>query len=301
MIRKEENLGLEMSLLGLLALLWGASYLFIKVALADIPPVTLMASRVSMAALFLWVVMRMHGQHLPRDAHTWCRLLIQAFFNSIGAWTVLAWGQQYIDSGLASVLNSTSPLFVFLITLSLTRHEPVTTLKLSGACLGLCGVILIVGWEALAGLGQQLADQLAALLGALLYAGAAIYGKRFGHLPATVTATGTMICASAVLLPLSVILDSPWALQSRPESLMAALALATLSTGIALLIYFRLVQTLGSLGVASQAYLRAGVGVLLGVVILGETITWRLGLGLTAAVFGVMLINFPVRFLTPPP
>ena len=286
-------LAVELGFLGLLALLWGSSYLFIKIAVADIPPVTLIAVRVTIAAVFLLAVLCWQGEMLPRNARTWRMLFVQAFFNSIGAWTVLAWGQQYIDSGLASVLNSTSPLFVFFFTLLVTRHEATSWLKLFGACLGLVGVVLIVGTDALAGLGQQVLGQLAALAGAILYACAAIYGKKFSHLSATATATGTMICASMVLVPLSLILERPWTLSPSADAILATSVLGLVCTGIALLIYFRLIKSIGSLGVASQAYLRAGVGVMLGIFVLGEQITPIIGIGLLAAIIGVAAINIP--------
>jgi len=109
---------------------------------------------------------------------------LQSFLNSIGAWTLLAWGQQYVDAGLASVLNSTSPIFVFLFTGLVTRHESLGALKLTGAVIGICGVTLIVGTDALRGLGSGVAGQVACLVSAALYAGAAIYGRHFGHLGA---------------------------------------------------------------------------------------------------------------------
>ena len=222
------NLALEFALLGLLALLWGSSYLLIKVAVETIPPVTLIASRVAMAAAFLLVVVAWKGEHLPRDGRTWRMLFVQACFNSIGAWTVLAWGQQYVDSGLASVLNSTSPIFVFLISLLFIRHESATGLKLLGACLGVVGVTLIVGVDALAGLGQQVAAQLAVLLGAVLYAGAAIHGKRFSHLKSSVAAAGTMIWATVCLVPLSMVMEQPWPRsRSRPRASRGATGTAT--------------------------------------------------------------------------
>ncbi len=289
------NFGLEASLLALLALLWGSSYLLIKVAVAEIPPVTLIAVRVTIAAVLLVCVVVVRAERFPRDRRTWRQLLVQSFLNSIGAWTVLAWGQQFVDAGLASVLNSTSPIFVFFITAFVTRHEPATALKLVGACLGVFGVILIVGFDALRGLGQQVAGQLAALTGAALYAGAAIYGKRFSHLSATVTAASTMIWATVCLVPLALLLEQPWTLRPSGQAMFAAATLGVLCTGVALLIYFRLVKTLGSLGVASQAYLRAGVGVILGMVFLGEEITLVIGLGLVAAILGVVAINLPVR------
>ena len=117
------DLHIELLLLALLALLWGSSYLFIKIAVAEIPPVTLIAARVLGAALFLYVVLWLRRDGLPRERRTWGLLGVQAVFNSIGAWTVLAWGQQFVDAGLASVLNSTSPIFVVIFTGLLTRHE----------------------------------------------------------------------------------------------------------------------------------------------------------------------------------
>lgn len=289
------RLPLELSLLALLALLWGSSYLFTKVAVAEIPPLTLVAARVTLAALFLLLVMALRGQSLPRDALTWRRLLVQSLLNCSIAWSLLAWGQQHIEASLASVLNSTSPLFVFFITLLVTRHEPAGALRLAGACLGLLGVLLIVGVDALAGLGQQVAGQAAALFSAVLYGCAAIYGRRFGHLPPTVTAAGTTLCAALCVLPAALLLERPWTLSPGLESLASAAILGVVCTGTALLLYFRLVRTLGSLGVASQAYLRAGVGVLLGVVVLGEEITAVVALGVLAAVAGVAAINLPRR------
>ena len=289
------NLRTELPLLALLALLWGSSYLFIKIAVAEIPPVTLIALRVLGAAVFLMIVMGLRSERFPRDAKTWRTLLIQAFFNSIGAWTVLAWGQQYVDSGLASVLNSTSPIFVFLITAMVTRHEVLGGRKLLGAALGVLGVVLIVGVDALRGLGDQVAGQVACLVGAVLYAGSAIYGKRFGHISAVTTAAGTMIWASVVLVPLALILDQPWTLAPSIAAISATAVLSIICTGVALLIYFRLVRTLGSMGVASQSYLRAGIGVILGLVFLGETFTLPVAVGLGAAIVGVTLINWPAR------
>ena len=283
----------ELPLLALLALLWGSSYLFIKIAVAEIPPVALIALRVLGAAIFLLLVMGARSASLPRDPHTWRMLLLQAVFNSIGAWTVLAWGQQYVDSGLASVLNSTSPIFVFFITALVTRHKLLGGRKLAGAILGVFGVAMIVGTDTLRGLGDQMAGQIACLIGAALYAGAAIYGKRFAHISAVATATGTMIWASIVLVPLALLLDQPWTLNPGPMALAATAILSIFCTGIALLIYFRLVRTLGSMGVASQSFLRAGIGVVLGIVFLGETFTLPVATGLCAAIAGVALINWP--------
>jgi drug/metabolite transporter (DMT)-like permease len=285
----------ELALLGLLALLWGSSYALIKVAVAEIPPLTLVALRVTLALPFLLLVMRLQGAALPRGRRRWAALLGQSLLNSILPWTLLAWGQRSVDSALASVLNSTSPIFVFFLTLLVTRHEALSLRKLSGACLGLAGVVLIVGVDALDGLGQEVLGQLAAVGGAVLYACAAVAARRFTGLPASATAAGVMLWAVLWLVPLSLAVDRPWTLAPSGRALGAALALGIFCTGLALALYFRLMRTLGSLGVASQAYLRAGVGVLLGTLLLGESIAPAVGLGLVAAVLGVAAINLPQR------
>ena len=285
------NRPFEFCLLALLALFWGSSYLFIKVALEGLPPLTLIALRVSLAALLLYLVARWRGHQLPRDGVTWRQFFVQCFFLCLGGWAVLAWGQQFIDSGLAGILNSTSPIFVFFITVLWTRHEAVNGLRLAGALLGLTGVVLIIGVDALQGLGQQVAGQLAVVFSAVLYGGSAIYGKRFSDLPNTITASGTLICASCVLIPLSLIFDQPWTLSPSAQSIAAAVALSVISSCLALLLYFRLIRTLGSMGTASQAYLRVGVSVLLGMLVLGEQVGWSVALGLVAVVAGVIAIN----------
>lgn len=289
------RLGIELALLCVLAGLWGSSYLLIKVAVATIPPLTLIAMRVSIAAILLGSAMALSGIRFPRDWATWRMLLVQSVFNSIAPWTLLAWGQQYVDSGLAGVLNSTSPIFVFVITMLVTRHEAVSAMKLAGVMSGVIGVVLIVGIDALDGLGRHIAGQVAVLASAVLYGCAAVFGKRLSSIPPLVPAAGTMLLATIVLVPASLVVDAPWTLHPRAVSIGAAVVLGLACTGVAMLIYFRLVRTLGSMGVTSQSYLRAGVSVLLGVVVLGEPITLAIGAGLVAVIAGVALINFPRR------
>ncbi|MGI9522571.1 MAG: DMT family transporter [Hyphomicrobiaceae bacterium] len=293
---KRANLAFELALLAILALLWGSSYLWIKVAVATIPPLTLTTIRVAVAAIVLLVVVRILKLPLPTDWRTWQLLSIQAFFNSTGAWTILAWGQQFVDSGLAGVLNSTSPIFVLLITAIWTRHEPVTWMNLLGVAIGVGGIIMIIGLDAFRGLGHQVLAQIAVLTSAFLYALAAVFGKgRYPEMHPTVIAAGTMICATACLLPLSFAVEHPWKLEPSLGSLVAAVILGIFCTGLALLLYFRLLETLGSIGVASQAYLRAGLSVTLGVVVLGEQLTMMIAIGVVATILGVALINFPRR------
>jgi drug/metabolite transporter (DMT)-like permease len=281
----------EYALLGLLAALWGSSYLFIKVAVASVPPLTLVAMRVTIAALILVAVIRVLGQALPRDPATWRALFVQSVLNSSLAWALLAWGQQHIDSALAGVLNSTSPIFVCLLALAFVPREAPSRAQVAGALLGILGVALILGIDALRGLGREVLAQLAVLASAMLYGGAALHGRHLRHLPSAVTAAGTMLLAAAVLVPASLIVDRPWTLAPTGRSLLAALALGVFCTGCALLLYFRLIRTLGPLRTASQSYLRSGVSVLLGIVVLGEEFTPLVAAGLGVIIVGVALIN----------
>lgn len=285
------RLVVELALLALLATLWGSSYLWIKIALETIPPATLIALRVSLAAAFLLSVCAVLRAALPRAPAVWSKLVVQAILSSVAPWLLLAWGQQWVDSAVASVLNSTSPIFVVLI--SLTLFGGVAARKALGAVVGLCGVVLIIGVEALGGLGDTVAPQLAVLLSAAIYGAAALYGRRFEGVSALAIATGSMIVATVILIPVALVVDASWRLSPSVPSLAAAGVLGVFGTGVALLLYFRLVKTLGSLGVASQAYLRSGVGVALGVAIAGETITPMVGVGVGVAILGVVLINAP--------
>ena len=209
---RQPNIAVELALLLTLATLWGASYSFIKLGVATIPPVTLIAARTLIAGLLLLVIMRWRGITLPMDAATWRRFLLQACLNSVIPWTMLAWSVRSLDAGLATILNSTSPIFTFFLTLAITRHEALTPRKLFGVCAGMAGICLIVGVEALGGLGEQLVAQIVAVLAAICYAGAAIFGRGFKGLDPMAPAAGSLLCGAAILIPLSLVVDRPWML-----------------------------------------------------------------------------------------
>ncbi|WP_421580880.1 DMT family transporter, partial [Shinella sp. M31] len=180
----------DLCLLLLLSTLWGSSYTFIKIGVETIPPVTLIAARTLIAGSLLLVLVRARGLSLPRDRVNWGRFLFQACLNSVFPFTLIAWAEQTTDAGLATILNSTSPIFTFLLTILITRHEAVSGRKLFGVCAGLLGVCLIVGFEALAGLGHQALAQIAIVVATISYAGAAIFGRNFGGMDPMLPAAG---------------------------------------------------------------------------------------------------------------
>ena len=289
------NTSLELALLFALATLWGASYTFIKIGVGTIPPVTLIAVRTLIAGGILVVVIWSRGLSLPRDAATWRRFLFQACLNSVIPFTLIAWAERTVDAGLTTILNSTSPIFTFLLTAAITRHEAVTTRKLFGVVAGIAGTCLIIGVQALDGLGQELLAQLAIVLATVCYAGAAIFGKGFKGLDPIMPAAGSLICGAAILIPISFVVDRPWTLAPSMDSVLALLGLSVVSTALAFVIYFRLVQTLGSVGTTAQAYLRVPIGVAISVFFLGETLTSTAWAGLACVIVGVAAMTIPAR------
>jgi drug/metabolite transporter (DMT)-like permease len=249
---------------------------------------------VLLAVLVLLAIMAARGIRLPLDRRNWKQFFIQSLVNSTGPWLMLAWGQQYAGTAVSSVLNSTSPLWVFVFSfVLLNRGERPGTRQLTGALFGFAGIVLIVGVGALEDIGRNLVPQLVVLFGAALYGIAALRGPVFAGVPPIVTAAGTLICASAVLVPGSLLIDRPWQLTPDATGVVAVLTLSIACTALAFLIYFRLLNTLGAMGTASQAYLRSGVGVFLGVVFLSETLDLETFAGICLAIFGVVLINWP--------
>jgi drug/metabolite transporter (DMT)-like permease len=277
----------ELLLLLLLATLWGASYTFIKLGVASIPPVTLIAARTTIAAVVLLGVLRWRGVRMPTDVVVWRRFLFQACLNSVIPFTLIAWAEQSVDAGLATILNSSAPIFAFILTLCLAHQPSPTGRQLFGVISGLIGICLIVGVQALSGIGQQLIAELAIIAATVCYAGAAIFGRSFQELDPMLPAAGSLLCGAIVLIPISVVVDHPWTLVPSSRSILGLLRLSIFSTALAFTIYFRLIRTLGSVGVTSQAYLRVPIGVAIGIVFLGEKLAPATLLGLVCVIVGV--------------
>jgi drug/metabolite transporter (DMT)-like permease len=291
----EPTFGTELSLLVVLATLWGGSYTFIKLGVATIPPVTLIAGRTLIAGLLLLLIMTWRGVRLPSDAATWRRFLFQACLNSVVPWTLIAWAERSVDAGLATILNSTSPIFTFFLTLAMAQQDAPSWRKLFGVAAGMAGICLIIGVQAFHGLGEQLAAQIAIVTATICYAGGAVFSRGFKGLDPMAPAAGSLLCGAAILLPISAAAERPWALTPSTTSVLALLGLAVFSTAIAFVIYFRLIQTLGSVGTTAQAYLRVPIGVALGVWLLGERLSPTAWIGLACVVIGVAAMTIPPR------
>jgi drug/metabolite transporter (DMT)-like permease len=235
------------------------------------------------------------GLRLPGHAATWRRFLFQACLNSVIPWTLIAWAERSVDAGLATILNSTSPIFTFFLTLAVARQEAPSFRKLFGVAAGMAGICLIIGVQAFGGLGEQLAAQIAIVVATICYAGAAVFSRGFKSLDPMAPAAGSLLCGAAILLPVSVVVERPWTLAPSANSMLALLGLAVFSTAFAFVIYFRLIQTLGSVGTTAQAYLRVPIGVALSVLLLGESLSPTAWIGLGCVVIGVAAMTIPAR------
>ncbi len=289
------NLAGELALLLLLATLWGASYSFIKLGVATIPPITLIALRTLIAGVLLLLVMRWRGVKMPTDVATWRRFAFQACLNSVIPWTLIAWGERTVDAGLATILNSAAPIFTFLFTALITRHEAASLRKLLGVIAGMAGICLIIGVKAFDHIGQELVAEIAIVAATICYACGAIFSRGFAGLDPMAPAAGSLLCGTAVLIPLGLVVEQPCTAAPSASSLCALLGLAVFSTAAAFVIYFRLIQTLGSVGTTAQAYLRVPIGVALSVIFLGERLSPTAWIGLACVVLGVAAMTIPAR------
>jgi drug/metabolite transporter (DMT)-like permease len=294
-MEKTTTMTTELALLLALSTLWGASYTFIKIGVETIPPVTLVAARTFIAGGLLLAILGWRGLKLPRDRKTWVYFLFQACLNSVLPFTLIAWAERTTDAGLAAILNSTTPIFAFLITALITRHEALTARKLFGVSAGLIGTALIIGVGALGSIGQALWAQLAIVTATICYAGAAVFGRNFRGLDPMMPAAGSLLCGAVLLIPVSLVIDQPWTIVPSAHSILALFGLSVFSTALAFVIYFRLIHTLGSVSTTSQAYLRVPIGVGIGVLFLGESLNPTAWIGLVCVIAGVAAMTLPTR------
>lgn len=284
---------LEYGLLLLLATLWGASFSFLKLTVASIPPLTAISWRTGIAGLVLYLLLRWQGMRLPSDWSSWRGLVVVAAVNTVFPFILIAWGLQYVNASLAVILNSTTPIFAFLITWGLIRQETISHRRALGVAIGLAGIVLIIGTSALSGLGQQLLPQLALVVASVSYATSAIYGRTLRVLDPQVVACGSLLVGAAVLTPMALVVEAPLTISPTRTSVTALVVLAVLCTALGNVLFFRLLGTLGSLGTTAQSYLRVPIGVLAGIVLVGEELTSTAGIGLVCVVIGVMAMTWP--------
>lgn len=263
----------EWLLLLSLSILWGGSFFFVEVIVGTLPPLTIVVLRVGLAALALNLVLMAVGRRLPWDGGIWLAFVAMGCLNNLIPFCLIVWGQTHIASGLASILNATTPLFTVLVAHRLTADEKMTRGRIFGVAVGFLGVIAMVGADALRELGTDLAAQLAVLAAALSYAFAGIYGRRFRHFELTPmqAAAGQLTAATILLLPVAMAAERPWTIMPPDIATWAAVAgLALLSTALAYILYFRILAAAGATNLLLVTFLIPVSAVSLGAAILGE-------------------------------
>ncbi|QHQ34068.1 DMT family transporter [Algicella marina] len=286
------------TLLVILSLLWGGSFFFIGVAVGHLPALTIVFLRVAMAAVFLWAVVLVMRLTVPWRREVWQAFLGMCVLNNVLPFCLIVYGQSQIASGVASILNATTPLFGVVIAHVLTPDEKLTPARFGGVIAGFLGVSVMMGGNLLAG-GQGIWGVVAVLGAAFCYGLSGVFGRRFARLGVNpvVTATGQVSCSTAVLLPLMLVVDRPWQLHMPGgDVILALVGLAILSTGLAYIIFYKVLAVAGATNLLLVTFLIPVSAILLGVAFLGEVLEPRHLLGM--AFIGAGLAAIDGRVLT---
>jgi drug/metabolite transporter (DMT)-like permease len=279
----------QWGLLVLLSVLWGCTFLFVGIALKELPPFTLVLARLALAAALLIPVVYLMGHRLPSTVRGWQPFVVMSVLNNVIPFTLMVTGQQTVASGLVSVLNATTPMFSLLVAHALTTDEKLHTNKLIGVALGIVGVGILVGPEALFGQASQALGMLMVLGAALSYGFSGLWGRRLKASPPIVTSASQLTSSTLMLIPLAAVIDQPWTLPFPGlETMGAIIGLASLSTALAYIIFFRIMAVSGPSNVMLVTLLIPLTAIPLGIWKLGEQLLLRHFAG--ALVIGLSLL-----------
>jgi drug/metabolite transporter (DMT)-like permease len=285
----------EWGLLALLSLLWGGSFVFIGVAVKELPPLTLAALRVGLAALILWASAPLTGAMPPRNGKAVAALALLGLGNNALPFALIAWGQTHLAAGLASILNAATPLFAVLVAHVFTAEEKLSRFKIIGTAAGMAGVAWVIGPDLLWGQAKVNAwAEGAVLLAALSYAASAVFARRvraLGLKPLDV-ATGQATAGAIYLVPLALFVDAPWSLPVPSAAVVASVfAIAALCTALAYVVYFRILAGAGATNVLLVTLMAPATSVILGVLFLHERLLARQFLGFALIAIGLAFID----------
>ena len=285
---------LEWTLLLALSLLWGGSFFFVGIAVKELPPLTIVVLRVGLAALALHAVARLMRLSVPATRDAWAAFFVMGLLNNAVPFGLIVWGQTHIASGVAAILNATTPLLTAVVAHFLTADEKLTAGRLFGVVVGFVGVAVMIGSAALRALDSSVLAQFAVLGAALSYAFAGVFGRRFramGIAPIA-TASGQVTASTIMLAPAALLVDRPWLLPWPSAQVLAAVAgLALVSTALAYVLFFRVLATAGALNAALVTFLIPVSAVLLGVLVLGEVLQPRHLAGMALIWIGLAAVD----------
>ncbi len=276
-----------------LGFFWGSSYLWIKIGLESLPPLTLIAGRLVLGGLFLAVVVALARQELPRSPRMYGHLFVMAVVNIVLPFTLITVGEQSIDSALASILNATVPLTVIVLAPMFLPDEKITLPRIAGLAVGFAGVIMLVAPDLVNLSDSDLSGELMMLGSSICYGIGNVYSRRNVHgLRPMIPALFQVLFAALIVVPLAILVDRPFTTVSpTPSAIVAVIWLGILGSGFAYLCYFTLLQHWGATRTSMVAYLLPVVGILLGAVVLDEPITINRLAGTALVIAGIALVN----------
>ena len=277
--------------LGVLALIWGASFLLIKFALEGMTPSQLVLARLIAGAGVLLLIVRLRNVPLPRDRVVWGHLALMSVVANIIPFFLFAWGEQRVTSGMAGILNGTTPLFTLAFAIVALSEERWSVQRVGGFLLGFVGVVMVVGpWNS-GGTGNAVSGQLACLAAAACYGVGFVYARRFiahrGIPPLALSAA--QLSMAVLLLTVTAPLTMRGELQLTPLSALSVLALGAVGTGLAYLLFYRLITDVGATSASMVTYLIPVVAVILGVIVQNDPLTWNVFVGAAIVVVSAAL------------
>lgn len=284
----------EWTMLVLLSMLWGGSYYFVEIALLEWSPLLIVGVRVFVASIVIWGIVLAAGLPIPRSLSAWMAFFWMGLLNNVFPFLLIVWGQKEIESGLAGILTAAAPIFSVIVAGVWLKDEPVTRPKLLGAVLGLIGVAVLIGPNALAGLDVNLLAQVAVLGAALSYAFAGVYARRFTRMNVDpiVAAAGQLLMSSFIMILLVFTFDSPAELiESSAKVWTVVIVMAIFSTALAYILYFRLLATAGATNAILVTLLIPVTAILLGAIFLDERLQWLHFLGMAVIALGLSVID----------
>ena len=274
-----------------LGLIWGSSYLFIKLAVDDFGTFTLVALRLIVGATLLWIVVRAAGQALPRERRIYGHLLVMAIINVTIPFLLITWAEQSVESSLAAILTSPVPLFAIVLSALFLHDEPMRVNGLVGLVVGFFGVVIITS-RGLTSEGSSIGGELALLGATVSYACGAVYSRRnVRGLPAMIPAVFQVSFAAVITGLIAIVFEHPWTATPDLQAVFAILWLGILGSGVAYLLVFRLFSRWGATRTTLVAYLIPVVGIALGFLVLQEPLDARILLGTGLVIAGIGLVN----------
>jgi len=285
----------EIALLLSLATIWSSSFGFIKVAVETVPPISVSAGRLLLATVIIVIYARLRGHRFPDVPGLWSKFFLIGLFGNAVPFTLIGWGEERIDSGLAAILMAVMPIATLLLAHFFAEDERMNPARIAGVAFGFAGVLVLIGPDALGGLGDGAIRQTAVASGAACYAVATVIARRLPKMPTSLSSAGALTAATIFILPMSLVIDRPWTLSPSAESLWSVIILGLFPTALAYILYFTLLRRTGANFIALNNYLIPCLGVIWGIIFLDELLHWRAVLALGIILTGVAFTRIGMR------